>query len=65
MTDLDKFEHLKSDSNISKPELETLDYKPEQPGVPVLAADVNGKLLEEKELRALDKHIKQNSEKHL
>lgn len=29
-------------------------------GVPVLAADSDGKLLSETELRALDKHIKQN-----
>ncbi|HDY88653.1 MAG TPA: hypothetical protein ENH82_11165 [bacterium] len=32
----------------------------EQPGVPVLAANSEGKLLNEKELRALDEHIKQN-----
>lgn len=42
---------------MDKPELETLDYKP---GVPVLAADSEGKLLGETELRALDKHIKRN-----
>jgi hypothetical protein len=31
MTEFDNYEHLNSDSNIGKPELETLDYKPEQP----------------------------------